>query len=101
MTKDDIDKAAESYEDGLIYSSIKDQCDIQKAFKDGANWRINNVWHKASEEPECGEMALAICEENNPFICGPYHYDWETTVENFNIIKWAYVKDLTPNTEDR
>lgn len=33
ITKDDIDKAAESYEDGLIYSGIKDQCDIQKLSK--------------------------------------------------------------------
>ena len=30
MTNEDVCKAAESYEDGLIYSSIKDQCDIQK-----------------------------------------------------------------------
>ena len=52
ITKEDIDKAAESYEDGLIYSSIKDQCDIQKAFKEGANWRINSIWHDAKEDPK-------------------------------------------------
>ena len=100
MTKKDNIKEAQNYEDSLIYSSISEQCDIKKAFIAGANWRINSVYHKASEEPESGKMALAICEGNNPVICGPYLYDWETTVEDFNIIKWAYVRDLIPDTED-
>lgn len=102
MKREDIEKAAGEYSGSVL--GFKDNpyvANNHKAFADGAEWRINSVYHKASEEPESGEMALAICEGNNPLICGPYHYDWETTVENFNIIKWAYVKDLTPNTEDR
>ena len=97
MTREDIEKAAIDYSgrDGGV--TLKTEI---YAFTAGADWRINSVYHKASEEPESGEMALAICEGYNPFICGPYHYDWETTVENFNIIKWAYVKDLIPETED-
>lgn len=97
MKRKDIEKAAIDYSgrDGGV--TLKTEI---YAFTAGAEWRINSVYHKASEEPECGEMALAICEGNNTFICGPYHYDWETTVENFNIIKWAYVRDLIPETED-
>lgn len=102
MTREDIEKAAIDnieFQGNLDLGTIIENA-CRESFVSGANWRINSVYHKASEEPESGEMAFAICEGNNPVICGPYHYDWETTVENFNIIKWAYVKDLTPNTED-
>lgn len=97
MNREHIEKAAGEYSGSVL--GFKDNPVVMakhKAFTAGANWRINSVYHKASEEPESGEMALAICEGNNSVICGPYHYDWETTVENFNIIKWAYVKDLIP-----
>lgn len=102
MKKEDIEKAAIDnieFQGNLDLGTIIENA-CRESFVSGANWRINSVYHKASEEPESGEMALAICEGNNPVICGTYHYDWETTVENFNIIKWAYVKDLIPNTED-
>ena len=45
MKKEDIEKAAEEYEDSLTYSSVKEQYDVQKAFEAGAKWRINSVWH--------------------------------------------------------
>lgn len=105
MKREDIEKAA-CEESGtwapnpIHFRDTYRRDDFEAGFYTGAEWRINSVYHKASEEPESGEIALAICEGNNPVICGPYHYDWETTVEYFNIIKWAYVKDLTPNTED-
>lgn len=104
MTREDIKKEAldfskRKYGEEYQYPMAKTQACCW-GFVNGAEWRINSVYHKASEEPESGEMALAICEGNNPVICGPYHYDWETTVENFNIIKWAYVKDLTPIKEE-
>ena len=63
ITKDDIDKAAESYEDGLIYSGIKDQCDIQKAFKEGANWRINSVWNDSSITPDPMQECLVLLND--------------------------------------
>lgn len=102
MKREDIEKAAIDnieFQGNLDLGTIIENA-CRESFVSGANWRINSVYHKASEEPESGEMALAICEGNNPVICGPYHYDWETTVENFNIIKWAYVKDLIPDKED-
>lgn len=102
MTREDIEKASIDnieFQGNLDLGTIIENA-CRESFVSGANWRINSVYHKASEEPESGEMALAICEGNNPVICGPYHYDWETTVENFNIIKWAYVRDLIPDKED-
>ena len=35
MKKEDIEKAAEEYEDSLTYSSVKEQYDVQKAFEAG------------------------------------------------------------------
>lgn len=96
MKREDIEKQLEIIQEAHWDSVMAKH----KAFTASAEWRINSVYHKASEEPESGKMVLAIREGYNPFICGPYHYDWETTVENFNIIKWAYVKDLIPETED-
>lgn len=98
MKREDIEKAAIDnieFQGNLDLGTIIENA-CRESFVSGANWRINSVYHKASEEPESGEMVLVICEGNNSVICGPYNYDWETTVENFNIIKWAYVKDLIP-----
>ena len=96
MTKEDIDKAAESYEDGLIYSSIKDQCDIQKAFKDGANWRINSVWHKDIQN---GKIKKPILVKFNNGLFDLF--------EDVRVLKdlsdkvsiFAYIEDLLPIKE--
>lgn len=107
MTKDDIDKAAESYEDGLIYSSIKNQCDIQKAFKEGANWRINSIWHNAKERPVKTGWFLVRFKENLfdqsvevwP-ILNEAISSWEEYIEINWIVEYAYIEDLLPNKED-
>ena len=52
MKVEDIKKAAQDYDDGLIYSTVKEQCDVIKAFKAGAEYRINSVWHNVSEKPK-------------------------------------------------
>ena len=93
MTKEDNIKEAQNYEDSLIYSSISEQCDIKKAFIAGANWRINNVWHKPNEEPVSFCSLLLIENSNGEFDLG-YKFDPATTKI------WAYVRDLIPDTED-
>lgn len=108
ITKDDIDKAAESYEDGLIYSSIKDQCDIQKAFKEGANWRINSIWHNAKERPVKTGLFLVRFKENlfdqsevEIWLIGNKAISsWEEYIEINWIVEYAYIEDLLPNKED-
>lgn len=107
MTKEDIDKAAESYEDGLIYSSIKDQCDIQKAFKDGANWRINSIWNDSSITPDPMQECLVLLNDpmRNGFHIGRIEnqgtnngkwniYGYFTPSLHEFVIRWAYIKDL-------
>lgn len=107
ITKDDIDKAAESYEDGLIYSGIKDQCDIQKAFKEGANWRINSVWNDSSITPDPMQECLVLLNDpmRNGFHIGRIEnqgtnngkwniYGYFTPSLHEFVIRWAYIKDL-------
>lgn len=100
MKVEDIKKAAQDYDDGLIYSSVKEQCDVIKAFKAGAEYRINSVWHNVSEKPKNGEMILVLRSKYSPIICGTFNFDWKETVEEFSLKKWAYVEDLIPDTEE-
>lgn len=91
MARKDNIKAAQDYEDSLIYASVSEQCDVQKAFITGANWRINSAWHSTSEEPSLCD--LIIRKDNN----GEYELGFELKPDT---VSWAYVKDLIPNTEE-
>lgn len=102
MTNEDVCKAAESYEDGLIYSSIKDQCDIQKAFKEGANWHINTAWHDATEVPKKKGYILV---RTKCFGFVTWHInvepaEWNKICKDNQVVEWAYIEDLIPNKED-
>ena len=101
MTNEDVCKAAESYEDGLIYSSIKDQCDIQKAFKEGADWRINTAWHDATEVPKKKGYILV---RTKCFGFVTWHInvepaEWNKICKDNQVVEWAYIEDLIPNKE--
>lgn len=102
MTNEDVCKAAESYEDGLIYYSIKDQCDIQKAFKEGADWRINTAWHDATEVPKKKGYILV---RTKCFGFVTWHInvepeEWNKICKDNQVVEWAYIEDLIPNKED-
>ena len=90
MTREDIEKAAIDYSgrDGGV--TLKTEI---YAFTAGANWRINNVWHKPNEEPVSFCSLLLIENSNGEFDLG-YKFDPANTK------RWAYVKDLIPETED-
>ena len=52
MKKEDIEKAAVDscvFENSIFNPELTPY--YEQGFKDGANWRINNVWHKPNEEP--------------------------------------------------
>lgn len=101
MKQEDIEKAAGDYSGSIL--GFKDNLavmDKHKAFADGAAWRINSVWHDVKEAPQHSGMLIAICKDGKAFLCGPNNSDWETTVKIFHIVKWAYIEDLTPNTEE-
>lgn len=119
MKKEDIEKAAQDYDDGLIYSSIKDQTDVLKAFIAGAEYRINSVWHSNIELPIRNidkyytgeEILIQTIDGKINFGIVYYGYGFngnmlytvtcmDKTYTMDEIRRWAYIKDLTPDTEE-
>lgn len=103
MTKEDIENAAIKnieFQGKLdLGSIIENSC--RESFVLGAEWRINSVWHDASEAPQHSGMLIDICKDGKAVLCGPNNSNWKTTVNIFRIVKWAYIEDLIPNMEDK
>lgn len=73
----------------------------RKAFMDGANWRIDSLWHDASENPEMYKYLLVEDEFKNHFsIYKLVGQDWKDMVYHFHIFRWAYVEDLMPERKE-
>lgn len=100
MKKEDIEKAAQDYDDGLIYSSIKDQTDVLKAFIAGAEYRINSVWHKMNIEPKKNELIVLHGNGNTVTILWNGDMRWDGMDKFFKAEIWAYMSDLIPDTEE-
>ena len=108
MKIEDIEKAAYSYaeENSWYPGETPYECDIvamkesfAEAFNDGANWRINSVWHEVSEEPERNRIYLAQLGD----CAFDTFYDsenWVNFSRGINIQRWAYVEDLLPNKQE-
>lgn len=64
-------------------------------FRKGAEWRINSVWHDATEKPKLGEMIIVECFGK---IWDYGKYDVCDTIHPK--ARWAYMKDLIPNNKD-
>lgn len=74
--------------------------DVEEAFKDGANWRINSVWHSTKELPEhSGYLAVLI---DNGFIETTYYTagNWFDDIRLKSYDLWAYVSDLLPDRKE-
>lgn len=120
MTQEQIKRAANSYIDDFLYNHIDytvihDNYETGKnnaicefgpdIFKAGAQWRINSVWHDASERPEVNKRVLV--EFFNKY--GNYVYYrlkafkpaqlkyWGIEMAFLDkIIRWTYIEDLLP-----
>lgn len=52
MKKEDIEKAAGDYSGSILgFTDNKSVMEKHKAFADGAQWRINTVWHYDKSMP--------------------------------------------------
>ena len=100
MTNEKIGKAVNEYigyppeMDEGIETTMR-----RNAFKDGANWRINSVWHKPEEVPEANRTILIRFNEITRLWMRYEFLDWKVFVEDKNVSQWAYLNDLIP-TED-
>lgn len=100
MTNKELVNAASIYSGralGCDSSSIRIK---QQAFIEGAEWRINSIWHDIKEIPENNRMILIIMPHDIPTVLGPDNSFFKEEVKDRQIQRWAYVKDLTPNMED-
>lgn len=104
MKQEDIEKAAKIYQgkDHDIWTDKGITTELQKAFKAGAEWRINSVWHDAREKPDKGK--LLIVEDINgayDLVYLPKSKPWEELSEKDHYMRWAYIEDLLPCEEER
>ena len=68
------------------------------AFREGAKWFKEALWHDAKEEPDKHKFVLVQW-----FYMGRYGADmikrtyyWQGYIEEYHIIKWCYIDDLLP-----
>ena len=130
MKREEIEKAAKKYANENAYipsdgyaenNMIEMKESFAEAFKDGAEWRINSVWHDMkSEEPQVyGEYENEVYPQIPCLVRGQlstgYGYGvryWNTTEKVWDdeecddfeckkddIEEWAYLDDLIPNVE--
>ena len=80
-----------------------------KSFEEGAKWadknpNLNSLWHTPDEIPQYNKRLIIHCDEkmewhpiNNTILYEDSEYPWKEIVELYNILHWAYAKDLIPN----
>lgn len=80
--------------------------DVEEAFAEGAEWRINSVWHKAEERPADNRTFLYRAvykqsEEKYISIGTLVPEDrWYIFLDEEDIIAWAYIDDLLPDGKE-
>lgn len=94
MKREDIEKAA-NQRSFIETPDARERFLFRSGFKAGAEWRINSVWHDANEKPKIGELIIVevygkIWDYGKYDVCDTIHPK----------ARWAYIKDLIPNTEE-
>lgn len=103
MTKEQIEKATDEY---IGYAKEADEglgtTMRRSAFMDGAQWRINSVWHDAKEEPKRNAWFIAQIGDDafDTFIMQIESNRWDRWCNGLNIRYWAYIDDLLPERKD-
>lgn len=97
MTREQIERAA------MLSCASKDEVLTDfgsSCFIEGAQWRINSVWHDASEKPDKNQLVVFECRK-------PYGRGYSVNFgENYDLMKnvvlrWAYVIDLLPERKEK
>lgn len=95
MTNEQIETAAVQYAQTFIEGSIT----AHRSFKDGAEWRINSVWHTMYEMPKQG-LTLCVNDNGRALICGPNYDEFKNDARELGFTRWAYVSDLLPDGKE-
>lgn len=100
MTREQIEKVALLFAGAGEFGECPYNPDAKNGFIAGAQWRINSVWHDASEIPQHSGLLIAICKDGKALLCGPNNSNWKTAVKIFHIVKWTYIDDLLPERKE-
>lgn len=106
MKREDIEKAAV---DGCVIDNSIFNPELtpyyEQGFKNGAEWRINSVWHKPCDIAEPGKDCLVehMDGDGNVCICIDWRseYEWVNACHYDKILRWAYIEDLLPNEQQK
>lgn len=99
MRREDIEKAAgDNSGSSLGFTDNNLVMAKHKAFVDGAEWRINSVWHDVNDRSikinNIDNVVLLL--ENGKIV--DYDDNWEDYC--CLVLKWAYAKDLIPTKDE-
>ena len=70
----------------------------ESGFIDGAEWRINSVWHDV--EKELPEYNRRVVNEDWFDFTAKDEKDLKRIMNQYPFKRWAYVDDLKPNMEE-
>ena len=110
MTREQIEKAAMEYavRNSWYPGETSYESDIKAmeesfadAFKDGAQWRINSVWHDRTEKADTSKELILMYSNGSVrvILLNPnLTFDGFLSVDTF--IKWAYVSDILPERKE-
>lgn len=101
MKEEQIEKAAikrlpySDEECGNSNYTLGKNVGFKRGFIAGAQWRINSVWHDASEMPEHGRYVLCVTAKR---ICSAWYATTNAMQDfkRFDIKQWAYLSDFVP-----
>lgn len=96
MTREQIERAA------MLSCASKDEVLTDfgsSCFIEGAQWRINSVWHDASEKPDKNQLVLFECRKT---YGKGYSVNFGENYELMKnvIVRWAYIIDLLPERKE-
>ena len=104
IDKNKVKSAAQGYCDAT-YGTLDRHPLIAEAFKEGANWTINeflkDLWHSISEEPRKNVSILVETHnDKNMFYHVWYKWQdnfypsWEDAILCSRVSRWLYIDDL-------
>lgn len=93
MNKETIEKAARDYAEQFYPCSW----DKIEGFKQGAQWRIDSVWHDAKKGKPNGMSVILIDFAND---AGEEYGLGVSSEDLVGAKRWAYISDLIPDRKE-
>ena len=102
ITKEDIEKTAEENSERLSNIAYAGggkigQDDLETAFINGADWRINSIWHERTEPAKERNDIILLFSDGKCSIT-TFDGDWGLFITWMLFEKWAYLKDIFRKT---